>query len=262
MTSTNPIDEYIEEQNPVHKDNLCAVRDTIRKELPGVEERIFWSMPTWWRRHNLIHFAAVKKHIGIYPGPEAVVKRQEKGMSMEITTKRLILRAWEESDAADLFALASDPQIGPAAGWPPHKSVEDSLRIIRTVFRAPETYAVIRKEDKTLIGCAGFRMGMDSCSEKQDEPELGYWIGRAFWGQGYATEAGERLLRHAFEDLNSNAVWCCYYGGNARSKRVQEKLGFTYVRTVPKGETLLGYTLPEIENVLRKSDFAEKDKKR
>lgn len=50
--------------------------------------------------------------------------------------------------------------------------------------------------------------------------------------------------------------------GNERSKRVQEKLGFTYVRTDPKGDTLLGYTLPEIENVLWRSDFEEKDKNR
>lgn len=49
MTSTNPIDEYIERQDPARKDNLCAVRDTIRKELPGAEERISWSMPTWWK---------------------------------------------------------------------------------------------------------------------------------------------------------------------------------------------------------------------
>ena len=53
-------------------------------------------------------------------------------------------------------------------------------------------------------------------------------------------------------------MWCCYYEGNARSKKVQEKLGFTYVRTDPKGDTLLGYTLPEIENVLRKADFDDK----
>ena len=72
MTSTNPIDKYIEGQNPIHKDNLCAVRDAIRKELPGAEERISRSMPTWWKGYNLIHFAAAKKHIGIYPGTEAV----------------------------------------------------------------------------------------------------------------------------------------------------------------------------------------------
>lgn len=72
MTLANPIDEYIERQNPARKDNLCAVRDTIRKELPGVEERISWSMPTWWKRHNPIQFAAAKQHIGIYSGPAVV----------------------------------------------------------------------------------------------------------------------------------------------------------------------------------------------
>ena len=175
-----------------------------------------------------------------------------------MTTERLILRAWEENDAPDLFVLASNPQIGPAAGWQPHKLVEDSLQIIRNILQAPENYALIRKEDNRLIGSAGLKMGKDSCSEKQSEPELGCWIGREYWGQGYATEAGDRLLRHAFDDLNSNAVWGCYYEGNERSKRVQEKLGFTYVRTDPKGDTLLGYTLPEIENVLRKAVFDDK----
>ena len=52
-----------------------------------------------------------------------------------MTTERLIFRAWEENDAADLFELASDPQIGPEAGWPSHKSVEDSLQIIRNVLQ-------------------------------------------------------------------------------------------------------------------------------
>ena len=85
---------------------------------------------------------------------------------MEMTTKRLILRSWEENDAADLYALASDPQIGPSAGWPPHKSVEDSLQIIRNVLQTPETYALIWKEDNRLIGSAGLKMGKDSCSEK------------------------------------------------------------------------------------------------
>jgi uncharacterized protein YdhG (YjbR/CyaY superfamily) len=71
-TITNLIDEYINKQDPVHRDNLCAVRDTIREQLPFAEEKISWSMPTWWKNHNIIHFAAAKQHIGIYPGPEAV----------------------------------------------------------------------------------------------------------------------------------------------------------------------------------------------
>lgn len=57
---------------------------------------------------------------------------------MTIETERLILRPWLETDAGALFRYASDPDIGPIAGWEPHTSVENSLEIIRTVFAAPE----------------------------------------------------------------------------------------------------------------------------
>ena len=61
-------------------------------------------------------------------------------------TERILLRPWQDSDAEALFKYASDPDVGPRAGWPPHKSVEDSLEIIRTVFNAEEMWAVIWKE--------------------------------------------------------------------------------------------------------------------
>ena len=73
-------------------------------------------------------------------------------MNKEIVTERLVLRPWQESDAESLYKYAQDPAIGPIAGWPPHTSVEDSLNIIRTVFAAPETYAVILKETGDLSG--------------------------------------------------------------------------------------------------------------
>lgn len=63
-----------------------------------------------------------------------------------ITTDRLILRTWQESDADALYRYAKDPAVGPIAGWNPHQSVEESREIIRTVFAAPETYAVCLRE--------------------------------------------------------------------------------------------------------------------
>lgn len=72
------IDEYIAAQPEEVRPYLCVVRETIRRALPDVQERISWSMPTYWKRHNIIHFAASKKHIGLYPGPEAVEAFQEK----------------------------------------------------------------------------------------------------------------------------------------------------------------------------------------
>lgn len=66
------VDDYISNQ-PSHVQLLLSqVRDTIREVLPDAEERIAWGMPTFWNNHNIIHFAALKNHLGIYPGPDAI----------------------------------------------------------------------------------------------------------------------------------------------------------------------------------------------
>lgn len=66
--SPTTIDEYIEAQKYEVRAILTKVRETIRKEAPDAIEKISWQMPTYWQGENLIHFAAFKKHIGIYPG--------------------------------------------------------------------------------------------------------------------------------------------------------------------------------------------------
>ena len=179
-----------------------------------------------------------------------------------IETERLILRPWREDDAEALYKYAGDPDVGPPAGWPPHTSVENSRDIIRTVFSAPETYAVCLK-DGTPIGSIGLMLsGSTDMTNREDECELGYWIGKPFWGQGMIPEASKALLRHAFEDLGMRAVWCGYYEGNEKSKRVQEKLGFVHQHTceaveVPlMGEVRIGHT-----NVMTKAQWEELNKK-
>jgi uncharacterized protein YdhG (YjbR/CyaY superfamily) len=67
-----PIDDYIAVQPEAIQPILYQVRDKIRTVLPEVQERISWRMPTYWKDHNIIHFAAHKNHIGLYPGPEAI----------------------------------------------------------------------------------------------------------------------------------------------------------------------------------------------
>ena len=148
---------------------------------------------------------------------------------MKLETKRLILRPWREDDAEDLYKYASDPDVGLPAGWQPHTSVENSRDIIKNVLSAEETYAVCLKEDGKAIGSVGFHRA--DLAEKEDEYELGYWIGKPFWGQGLIPEASREMLRHAFEDLGMARVWCGYYDGNVKSRRVQEKLGFVYHHT-------------------------------
>jgi RimJ/RimL family protein N-acetyltransferase len=147
---------------------------------------------------------------------------------MMLITDRLILRPWQESDAEDLYTYASDPEVGPPAGWPVHTSVENSREIIQNVLSKPETYAVCLK-DGNPIGSVGLHLnGSTDMTNRDDECELGYWIGKPFWGQGLIPEASRELLRYAFEELGMRAVWCGYYDGNEKSRKVQAKLGFVY----------------------------------
>ena len=66
------IQEYINEQAPDLQPRFNAVYAVIRAAIPEAEERLSWGMPTFWKGHNIIHFAPAKKHIGLYPGPDAV----------------------------------------------------------------------------------------------------------------------------------------------------------------------------------------------
>lgn len=68
------IEEYIMRQDEGKQADLFLMRQTLRQALPEAEERISWSMPTYWKNYNILHFAASKKHIGFYPGSEAVAE--------------------------------------------------------------------------------------------------------------------------------------------------------------------------------------------
>ena len=72
------IDEYILAQEERIRPQLQSVRKVLKDSLPDAVEKISWSMPTYWKEHNIIQFAAAKKHIGLYPGPEAVAFFAEK----------------------------------------------------------------------------------------------------------------------------------------------------------------------------------------
>lgn len=151
---------------------------------------------------------------------------------MRLETERLILRPWNEEDAGDLYAYAKDPQVGPIAGWPPHTSVENSREIIKDVLSAEGTYAVVLKEEQKAVGSIGLMTGSASNLDiPEEEGEIGYWIGVPFWGQGLIPEAVREMLRHGFEDLHLEKIWCGYFDGNTNSKRVQEKCGFVYHHT-------------------------------
>lgn len=147
-----------------------------------------------------------------------------------LETKRLILRPWQTDDAEALYALAREPDIGPAAGWVPHISVEDSRHVIESILAPPDTWALVSKQTRLPVGSIGvFPTRAEGAPD--GDLELGFWVGKPYWGQGLAPEAVVWALHRCFAQPDCERVWCGYFDGNEKSRRVQEKCGFVYHHT-------------------------------
>lgn len=142
-------------------------------------------------------------------------------------TERILLRPWRENDAETLYRYASDPEVGPRAGWPPHQSVEESRGIIRTLFSGEGMWAVEWKATGEAIGCVGYLPSSHSnLAIADDECEVGYWIARPFWGRGICSEALRLVVDHCFLVKGFTVLWGDYFPENPASGRVMEKCGF------------------------------------
>ena len=151
-------------------------------------------------------------------------------------TNRIILRPWCDSDAEVLYKWASDPDVGPRAGWAPHQSVEESLEIIRTVFNdALHTWAIELKETGEAIGAMGYGPSCEcDLPAREGEPLIGYWVAKPYWNKGICTEALRLMLDHIRETTDIKSLISGHFVDNPASGRVMEKCGF-----VPTGETCI-----------------------
>lgn len=157
----------------------------------------------------------------------------------QYSTDRLVLRPWMESDAGALYKYASDPKVGPMAGWAPHKSLEESLEIIRTVFNNDTTWAIVLKETGEPIGAIGYGPSCDcGLPAREGEPTVGYWVARPYWNRGICTEALGLMIRKVQTDTNIASLISGHFTDNPASGRVMEKCGF-----VPTGEECFDDTL-------------------
>lgn len=147
-----------------------------------------------------------------------------------LETERLILKMFTLDDAEDVYAYASNPNVGPPAGWSPHKSVEESREIIRDIFMPPEAWAIRIKGDDRVVGVIALEP--DRLRPDADSRELGYNLAEEHWGKGYMTEAAREVLRFAFMELGLEQVGICTSRVNKRSQRIIEKCGFTYEGTL------------------------------
>lgn len=142
-------------------------------------------------------------------------------------TDRILLRHWRDDDAETLFKWASDPDVGPRAGWPPHKSVEESREVIKNFFSNDDTWAIELKETFEIIGCIGvLRSSVSNLKIAGNECEVGYWVAKPYWGKGICTEALRLVIDYCFNVNKFNAIWGDYFPENPASGKVMEKCGF------------------------------------
>ena len=169
------------------------------------------------------------------------IKNEEFHRNNLMETERILLRYWQKSDAEALFKYASDPDVGPRAGWPAHKSVEESREIIRTFFHNETTWAIVLKETGEAIGCIGYYTHETSnIPIGENDCEVGYWVGKPFWNQGICTEALKLMLDYCINEKHFENIWADHFTGNPASGRVMEKCGFSDTGMLNRCSQLVG----------------------
>jgi len=143
-----------------------------------------------------------------------------------IHTARLILRPFRPADAGPVQQLAGDRDIADTTQNIPHP-YEDGMaeawidgHSAAWEARDSATFAVVRREDDALAGAVGLRL-----DRQHNKGELGYWIGKTYWNEGYATEAARALLRLGFDGLGLNRIQASHLARNPASGRVMQKAG-------------------------------------
>ena len=142
-----------------------------------------------------------------------------------IETKRLILRALTLEDADALFQYAKKPNIGPMAGWKPHETIEDTIKILKLLVTEGEVWAITIKPENDIVGTIGLHV-RNFINAVEDRREIGYVLDDTYWGNGYTPEAVRAILEYGFKQEGLKEIVCGHYAHNKQSQRVIEKCGF------------------------------------
>ena len=150
-----------------------------------------------------------------------------------LETPRLLLRPFHASDIPDIVQLLQDPDIAKTTLNIPYPYSEEDARAWLDIQEKERktgtgyTFAILRKEDQRLIGAIDIRPDLHNW-----RAEIGYWIGKPFWGRGYATEAAQAIIRFGFEELSLNRIYATHFADNPASGRVMQKVGMVYEGTM------------------------------
>lgn len=144
-----------------------------------------------------------------------------------LETNRLILKKISLKDINDVFDYAVSPIVGPNAGWKPHDSKEETEDFIKYAIKKreygqPGIYAIYYKEHNKMIGT------IEIHSYKEYKAEIGFVLNPRYWGKGIMVEAAKAVIIYGFEILNLSRLQYGYFINNHRSKRVCDKLEFSF----------------------------------
>ena len=151
-----------------------------------------------------------------------------------LKTDRLTLRPWQESDLSDFYEYARVDGVGQMAGWLPHRNLEESRTILAHFIEGKHVFAL------EYQGKAIGSLGVEEYKEKNypefshlQGREIGYVLSKDYWGQGLMPEAVKAVIQWLFDAEKLDFVMVGHFDWNNQSRRVIEKCGFQYIKTVP-----------------------------
>lgn len=145
-----------------------------------------------------------------------------------LRTQRLLLRPLRPDDATPLFALFNNWNVIRFLSAPPWPYLPGDSRLFvnGVVTRSLDEEVLAITRDGVFIGLIGVRQREASALQRGAGPNIGYWIGEPFWGQGFMSEAVSAVVQHLFGATSADAIYCGAFAENVASLRVQEKAGF------------------------------------
>ena len=173
-----------------------------------------------------------------------------------LTTDRLTLRPWRESDLNDFYEYASVDGVGQMAGWNPHRNLEESKTILSSFIRHNKTFAL--EYQGKVVGS----LGIEEYDEKNypelndhQGREIGYVLSKDYWGRGLMPEAVKAVIAYLFDAVGLDFIIVGHFDWNSQSRRVVEKSGFQYIKTT-KFETRYETVETSVEYILWREQYA------
>jgi RimJ/RimL family protein N-acetyltransferase/ubiquinone/menaquinone biosynthesis C-methylase UbiE len=223
---------------------------TLDAQLGWLKAAGFQNVDCWYKNFSFAVF-------GGYRSAQLEGKTHTRQPTLQ--TQRLILRPFTLADAPDVQRLAGEYEIAAMTLLIPHP-YEDGMpqEWIKTHTQEFEggtavNFAIVRRDSGELCGAIG--LGIDKVNHNA---ELGYWIGKPYWGQGYCTEAAKAVLQYGFEVMGLHRIHSIHFSHNPASGRVMQKIGMSYEGFRAQHTRKWGKFLDIVLYGILKSDWQQK----